>query len=709
METTTHLVKFGDECLRDKNYDMAISAYSSALNKAGHSNLTDVLKKRSNCYYQVCSYECAYDDIIEVQKTFPKWIAGYRYAANCLTNLGDVEGVCDLYTKGLESNGGNIDLKNGLADAKSKIARESTEAVSNNPLSLCKLDFYPGDDVRLKEEKEKRDAIELAQSQTEVRCIKDKSIPELMRLSWKHKQNGDLEKASESLFSAVLVKPEVTCLRQVLGDMYFRQDRYEEAFRCLNPIPCGVRSFDTWIIGGKVLHELGLPVSSEMWLRHAEKVGGKRAELASVLFQDVRSKRLYKHLTTGKNVEVRFTEKGRALFAKEDIDKNILIFDDKPILLAQTNDSSDIRACSNCAKTLETAQEYFGKDVLDGNQKLKEIVETHWPKFDIISCLHCDREFYCSDICRKSAWEQHHQILCTSVNESVKKLYDVCDKYKKLLESNQRVWEGMWTAAFSPVLLARLWAAIVCEAKRQAKERGASFPETRDWIRAKLPYRRYIAFAQCSYAQMVPDMVKIMREIFSDAGIGLVMDISEREFDGRYFQIACNVQAFSDPNPPFQTFKRNIKAAGLDAARFMAPEEKFATFGGLFCLHASMNHSCDNNAEIHDGSAGHRPGVHVIANRPIKRGEEINITYIDTTMSRQNRRAWLIRAYNFWCLCPRCRFEGDDSGFCTNCNKQAAKDKPFLGCGKCRSAWYCSPQCQKSAWKRGHKLICRKR
>lgn len=238
------------------------------------------------------------------------------------------------------------------------------------------------------------------------------------------------------------------------------------------------------------MQELELPVSAEMWLRHAAKVGGKRADNAALLFQDIRSRRLYKNLTTDKIVEVRFTEKGRALFAKEDIARDKPIFEDTQIILAQTNDSSNIKACSNCAKNLETAKEYFGKEVLEANSTLQDIADKHWPNFDVISCSGCNLEFYCSDICREFAWEQHHQILCISVNESMKTLYDVCNKYKLLLESKQRVWEGMWNAAFSPMLLARLWAAILCEAKRQAKDRGVAVPETRDWIRAKLPYRR---------------------------------------------------------------------------------------------------------------------------------------------------------------------------------------------------------------------------
>ncbi|KAH9498595.1 hypothetical protein Btru_007704 [Bulinus truncatus] len=34
--------------------------------------------------------------------------------------------------------------------------------------------------------------------------------------------------------------------------------------------------------------------------------------------------------------------------------------------------------------------------------------------------------------------------------------------------------------------------------------------------------------------------------------------------------------------------------------------------------------------------------------------------------------------------------------------------KLFPHCGRCARAWYCSQKCQKEAWKKGHKLICKK-
>jgi hypothetical protein len=91
----------------------------------------------------------------------------------------------------------------------------------------------------------------------------------------------------------------------------------------------------------------------------------------------------------------------------------------------------------------------------------------------------------------------------------------------------------------------------------------------------------------------------------------------------------------------------------------------------------------------------------------------MTINYVDLALGRRARRAMLKRAYNFWCECQRCTFEGDDAYSCTECktlspsienpntnliNSNIPYRKPFPAC---------SSTCQKQAWKRGHKLICR--
>ena len=225
-------------------------------------------------------------------------------------------------------------------------------------------------------------------------------------------------------------------------------------------------------------------------------------------------------------------------------------------------------------------------------------------------------------------------------------------------------------------------------------------------------YFRFIAYGQASNAQMIPKMASLMADIFKDIGgsDGITYLITEREFDGRYYQSSCNVQAFSDPNSPLKQFINNIKGKPRwqKVTKNLPRKLPEAEFAGLFPLHACMNHSCANNAEVIDGVKNGVPGVGVQARKPISPEEEIFINYVDTRMARRERRAWLFRAYNFWCHCPRCEFEGDGPEVCTQCKTKcdAQGKKGFPVCSKCKRAWYCSQDCQKVAWKKGHKKIC---
>lgn len=47
----------------------------------------------------------------------------------------------------------------------------------------------------------------------------------------------------------------------------------------------------------------------------------------------------------------------------------------------------------------------------------------------------------------------------------------------------------------------------------------------------------------------------------------------------------------------------------------------------------------------------------VFALRPIKAGEELNISYVDTSWSRVERQQHLRRFHLFWCSCERCTIE----------------------------------------------------
>ena len=75
--------------------------------------------------------------------------------------------------------------------------------------------------------------------------------------------------------------------------------------------------------------------------------------------------------------------------------------------------------------------------------------------------------------------------------------------------------------------------------------------------------------------------------------------------------------------------------------------------GLYFPAISSMNHSCSPNCDVvfRDGTVA---TVVVRAPKGVDQGEEITISYIDETLSTNERRVRLRDHYGFECNCPRC-------------------------------------------------------
>lgn len=220
---------------------------------------------------------------------------------------------------------------------------------------------------------------------------------------------------------------------------------------------------------------------------------------------------------------------------------------------------------------------------------------------------------------------------------------------------------------------------------------------------------RFIAYGVPGMGKSYAGIYQVMRDIFNAAPEGMSCDISLRDFEGRYFQLACNVQCFSDGCNPLHCFLKSIadKQQYAHLSNLVDPDNvPEANFAGVFPVQACFNHSCANTAEVMDGVCNGRPGIQVRARMDVKAGNEIFTTYIDTSILKRERRALLFRGYNFWCNCLRCQYEGEGPEICANCETKAPEGKQFPACGKCRRIWYCSPKCQKISWKAGHKIIC---
>ena len=119
--------------------------------------------------------------------------------------------------------------------------------------------------------------------------------------------------------------------------------------------------------------------------------------------------------------------------------------------------------------------------------------------------------------------------------------------------------------------------------------------------------------------------------------------------------------------------------------------------GGLYALHAHVNHSCEPNLQVAfplislrpvretDAKGRNLPKSYTLptadqlpcdlppsqsqrgtnkltflARRTIHPGEELTLPYVNPAMPKFHRRQILREQYGFWCNCPKCQREKDD-------------------------------------------------
>ena len=77
--------------------------------------------------------------------------------------------------------------------------------------------------------------------------------------------------------------------------------------------------------------------------------------------------------------------------------------------------------------------------------------------------------------------------------------------------------------------------------------------------------------------------------------------------------------------------------------------------GGLYTLHAHLNHSCSPNVSVrHLDQRNALSRITLLAQRPIKVGEELLVTYVNPQLGYKERQDEL-KAWGFGkCCCERC-------------------------------------------------------
>lgn len=227
-------------------------------------------------------------------------------------------------------------------------------------------------------------------------------------------------------------------------------------------------------VAAKAANEMSLHATAEHWIRKAFQSNDcnsdDREELMQLFFK-IRTARLFDNLRSEAGVEVNLSENSRSIRALCSNESQSVIFQEEPVLISQALDSDygDIPACSHCAKCLVSAEQFFGGKSLKGNKTLKGAVDQFWTNRTPLRCEQCSVELYCSEKCKLDSWKKYHRIICPSQNKHAAKLYEICTEFKKASVKGSEKVEGWWYDNFSPILLAKLWASILCDASSKAE------------------------------------------------------------------------------------------------------------------------------------------------------------------------------------------------------------------------------------------------
>eukprot|EP00026_Physarum_polycephalum_P011041 Phypoly_transcript_11234.p1 GENE.Phypoly_transcript_11234~~Phypoly_transcript_11234.p1 ORF type:complete len:383 (+),score=50.36 Phypoly_transcript_11234:68-1216(+) len=234
-----------------------------------------------------------------------------------------------------------------------------------------------------------------------------------------------------------------------------------------------------------------------------------------------------------------------------------------------------------------------------------------------VVCDSC-KEVYCSEKCRADALQKFHSPLCGA---KIKEF----QTWVKGGQSSSAKTSLTWVKHYGTTKNSEEWKSAISEGGKGVDP--FSFPQLR-FLHSSMP-----ATSRFFVEDVVPKM-----EYFYDK---MKVDPLDPYFDGKWMlhlQIVIMLNAFNIPGTG-DTFEFNkIKGSIL----------------ALYETLSLFNHSCAPNAFLQTVL---NPKTPIITTKPIKKGEQVFISYINPDLPRETRQDLLHGVYGFACDCVKCTAE----------------------------------------------------
>ncbi|XP_045804458.1 histone-lysine N-methyltransferase ATXR2-like [Trifolium pratense] len=293
----------------------------------------------------------------------------------------------------------------------------------------------------------------------------------------------------------------------------------------------------------------------------------------------------------------------------------------------------------------------------------------------------CGEAYYCSMSCAEADWESSHSLLCTGescdprrreallkfvkhANETndifllaAKVISSTILRYRKL-KANCLAEKGKNVASCVPdhpnfSLLLEAWRPITMGYKKRWWD-CIALPDDID-SSDEASFRMQIKELAFESLQLLQTAIfeKECEPLFSLEIYGHIIGMFE--LNNLDLVVASPLEDYflyiDDMKNPDKEEAEKITQPILDALGEVYSTSCEGT--AFFPLQSCMNHSCCPNAKAFKRDEDRDGQATIIALRPICKGEEITISYVDEDLSFEERQASLAD-YGFRCRCPKC-------------------------------------------------------
>ncbi|GAB2233828.1 hypothetical protein Droror1_Dr00003057 [Drosera rotundifolia] len=288
----------------------------------------------------------------------------------------------------------------------------------------------------------------------------------------------------------------------------------------------------------------------------------------------------------------------------------------------------------------------------------------------------CGETYYCSKSCADMDWEYCHSLLCTgkktatACKEALSKFIDHANdtndifllaakaisftilRYKKLKSAHIGKEERATAIPYMPLLL-EAWRPISMGYKK------------RWWDCVALP-ADVVQCDEVAFRMQIKEMawtsLQLLKAAMFDEECAPLFSldiyghlIGMFELNNLDVVVASPVEdyfLYIDDLP--DTVKKEVEVVTKRILDALSDEYSTCCQGtAFFPLQSCMNHSCHPNAKAFKRDEDKDGQATIIAQRPIKVGEEVTICYIDEDLPLEERQA-LLADYGFICECPKC-------------------------------------------------------